>query len=155
MSCTMKSMLNGVLSLFIIFSMASVAAGETHIKQLKFKEGKNTSIVKNHIKGRQTIDYHLRAKAGQSMTVSLKSKNHYIYFNVLAPETDNAMFVGSTSGDHFAGSLPREGEYTIRVYLMSKAARHFERAKYSLNVSLSTDISSPELTKPTDTSTAK
>ena len=151
----MKSMLNSVLSLIIIFSMASAVAGDSRIEQVKFKAGKTSSIVKSHIKGRQTIDYHLKAKAGQSMTVTLKSKNRFTYFNVMAPETDNAMFIGSTAGDHFVGSLPREGEYTIRVYLMPNAARRSQRAKYTLNVSLSTDISSPELTKPTNTNLVK
>lgn len=155
MSCTMKSMLNSVLSFIIIFSMASANAGDIQIKQVKFKSGENSSIIKSRIKSRQTVDYHLSAKAGQSMTVTLKSKNRFAYFNVLAPETDNAMFIGSTSGDHFVGSLPREGEYTIRVYLMPNAARRSEITKYTLSVSLSTDISSPELTKPTDTNLVK
>lgn len=38
------------------------------------------------------------------------------------------------AGPHFEGKLPKDGDYTIRVYLMPSAARRYESAKYSLTV---------------------
>ena len=67
------------------------------------------------------------------MEVTLKSSNRFTYFNVLPPGDETAIFVGSTSGNHFAGTLPTNGDYTVRVYLMRNAARRNEMANYSIN----------------------
>jgi hypothetical protein len=40
------------------------------------------------IKGDQTVDYTLRAKAGQNMSATLKTGNGANYFNVLPPGSD-------------------------------------------------------------------
>ncbi len=68
------------------------------------------------------------------MTVTLKSKNPSLYFNVIAPNaSDEAIFIGSTSGDTYKDYLPESGTYTIRVYLMRNAARRGEVAPFTLN----------------------
>ena len=53
------------------------------------------------IKGEKTIDYTVRASAGQTMTVSLKTSNASNYFNVLPP--------GSTGRDLPVVILPHGG----------------------------------------------
>ncbi len=68
------------------------------------------------------MDYVLEASKGQHMNVSMGTKNGANYFNILAPgEVQVAMFVGSTSGNQFEGTLP-SGDYKIRVYMMRSAA---------------------------------
>jgi len=94
-------------------------------------------MLKGSLKGEQTIDYKLRAKAGQIMNVALKTSNASNYFNVLPPgSNDVAIFVGSTSGNEWTGPLPADGEYSIRVYLMRSAARRNETANYALTVGI-------------------
>ena len=44
------------------------------------------------------------------------------------------MFIGSTSGNQFEGSLPASGDYKLRVYMMRSAARRDEVAKYRLEM---------------------
>ena len=46
------------------------------------------------------------------------------------------MFVGSTSGNTFTVTLPDEGDYRVRVYLMRAAARRNESSTYTLTIGL-------------------
>ena len=69
------------------------------------------------------------------MNVSMATDNSANYFNILAPgKNDEAMFIGSTSGNRFQGILPANGDYKIRVYLMRSAARRGEAADYRLEM---------------------
>jgi hypothetical protein len=111
------------------------AAGGITTKPIQFAKGATSATVKGTIKGDQTIDYKLRARAGQTMRVSLKTGNASNYFNVLPPgSNDVAVFVGSNDGNEWTGQLTADGEYTIRVYLMRNAARRNETASYTLTV---------------------
>lgn len=77
----------------------------------------------------------MRAGAGQTLNVGMKTDNASSYFNIIAPGSgDVAMFVGSTSGNQFSSVLPTDGDYSIRVYLMRNAARRNESASYTLTV---------------------
>jgi hypothetical protein len=42
------------------------------------------------------------------------------------------MFIGSTSGNEFAGNLPATGNYVVEVYMMRSAARRNETCRYSV-----------------------
>jgi hypothetical protein len=101
-----------------------------------FKKGASQATIKGQIKGRQTIDYVLGARAGQTMTVNLKTKHTAAYFNVLPPGSEEAIFIGQSSGSHFEGKLPQDGDYRVRVYLVRAAARRQETAKYTLTVKI-------------------
>ena len=69
------------------------------------------------------------------MNVSMATDNGANYFSILAPgENTVAMFVGSTSGKQFEGTLPKSGAYKIRVYMMRSAARREEVANYRLEM---------------------
>ena len=134
----------------VAFLLGAASAGSTAgitSKPLQFAKGSSSATVKASIRGDQTIDYKLRAKAGQSMNVTLKSSNGSNYFNVLPPgSNDVAIFTGSTSGNEFSGALPSDGEYTVRVYLMRSAARRNEKASYTLTVGIAGSASaSPSL----------
>jgi hypothetical protein len=115
---------------------AAVASAEVDIRkeEIHFKKGTSAATLEGKIKGYQTVDYQLRARQGQSITVDFKPSNLSAYFNVLPPGSETALFIGSTSGNHYAGELPADGLYTIRVYLMRSAARRNETATYTLDV---------------------
>ena len=114
-----------------------LAADSIEVRPLHFAKGASSATVKASIKGHQTIDYTLRAKAGQTMSVTLKTSNGSNYFNVLPPgSNDVGIFVGSSDGNEFSGVLPSDGEYKLRVYLMRNAARRNESANYTLTVGI-------------------
>jgi hypothetical protein len=117
---------------------ATFAAADVDIRkeQIRFEKGTSAATREGTIKGRQIVDYQLGARSGQSIAVDFKPSNLSAYFNVLPPGSETALFIGSTSGNHFAGELPADGLYTIRVYLMRSAARRNEKSTYTLDVSV-------------------
>jgi hypothetical protein len=44
------------------------------------------------------------------------------------------MFNGSTAGNQYEGSLPKSGDYKVRVYMMRSAARRNEVANFRLEM---------------------
>lgn len=112
-------------------------------RQVHFAKGTSSAAIKGSVKGDQIIDYRLGARAGQTMTVALKTDNTANFFNVLPPGSDDvAVFVGSTGGSNWGGKLDAGGEYTIRVYLMRNAARRRETAHFTLTVGIEGNASS-------------
>jgi hypothetical protein len=125
------------LLLSLLFASPHAAAG-TPIQQqaIQFKPGAASTTLKGTLKGDQTIDYQLSVRAGQTLTVRFTPSNLSAYFNVLPPGLEAALFIGSTAGNDFTGTLPADGTYTIRVYLMRNAARRNETTTYTLDVGL-------------------
>ena len=118
----------------LLFS-APAWAEDTRTERVQFHKGANSATVQGTIKGYDSVDYVLGARKGQSMNVSMSTDNTANYFNNLAPgKTDEAMFIGSTSGNQYEGTLPASGDYKVRVYLMRSAARRDEVAKYRLEM---------------------
>jgi hypothetical protein len=131
-----KALVNLIVACAVLAAGAPVfAADSIEVRPLHFAKGASSATVKGSLKGDKTIDYRLRARAGQTMTVALKTSNGANYFNVLPPGSqDVAIFVGSTSGNDWTGQLEADGEYTVRVYLMRSAARRNETANFTLTV---------------------
>jgi hypothetical protein len=106
-------------------------------KQIAFGKGKSSASVSGKVKGSDDIDYELRASAGQTMIVDLKASKGAAFFNVLPPNsTGEAIFNGSMDGNHFKGTLPSDGVYTIRIYLMGGAKDSGKPVNYTLKVSI-------------------
>jgi hypothetical protein len=131
-----RTLLAALASLLLMVSTVAHAHG-IETRAVQFAKGKSSATIKGSLKGEQTIDYTLRAKAGQTMSVKLATKNGANYFNVLPPgSNDEAIFVGSSGGNEWTGALPADGEYKVRVYLMRSAARRGETANYTLTVGI-------------------
>ena len=112
------------------------AADGIRKEPVRFEKGASQTAIKARIQGDETVDYVVRAGAGQTLAVALKKTNPQNYFNVLPPGTQEvAMFVGDSGAD-FKGVLPTDGDYTVRVYLMRPAARRNESSDYTLTVSV-------------------
>jgi len=133
----MKFVLTAFFSLFLLADMTAALAGEIRTVNVQFKASKIGTTAKGSIKGREIVDYRLKAKAGQQMTVSLSTSNLSNYFNVQPTGSETALFIGSTSGNSWSGTLPKDGDYTVRVYLMRSAARRNEKARYTLSIDIS------------------
>jgi len=122
-----------------LFALVAHAEDDIRRENVQFSKGASDATIKARIKGRETVDYVLSAKAGQSMTVNFKTSNRMAYFNVLPPDTGKeALFVGASAADgsRVQLALPEDGQYTIRVYLIRAAARRNETSNYTLNVAV-------------------
>lgn len=125
-----------VIASAIILGQGSLAAAEPErrMERVEFAKGAASKVIKGQLKGREYVDYQLRAGAGQTLSVTLKPTNASNYFNVNPPGSEVAMFVGSSSGGEFTRMLPTDGDYTVRVYLMRNAARRNESSRYTLTI---------------------
>lgn len=124
------------LALALAVAGTSLAADGIQSKPLQFAKGANSATVKGSIQGQQTIDYRLRAKAGQTMKVSLKSGNPGLAFNVLPPGSKDVAIEGAIGQQEWSGTLPADGEYSVRTYLDRAGARRGEKASYTLTVAI-------------------
>lgn len=136
----MKKPLILLLTSALLLGPVVTIAAETAPKQISFGKGKTGTSVTGKIKGNESIDYQLRAGAGQTMTVDFKASKGSAYFNVLPPgSTGEAIFVGSREGNHFKGNLPSDGVYTLRLYLMGAAKDEDKTVSYTLKVNIAAD----------------
>ena len=126
---------NLLLLAWLLVAAPLFAADGIREERVHFKAGTEGATVKGRLQGRDSIDYLLNAQAGQQMSVTLHTDNPQNYFNILPPgNNDEALFIGSSSGNRFDDRLPASGDYRIRVYLMRAAARRDEAANYRLDI---------------------
>ena len=120
----------------ILLAAGSGGAQEIQEERIRFETGTSSATVEGKLTGYQIVDYVLGARGGQTMDVSFETDHLASYFNVLPPDSETALFVGSTGGTTGSGLLPDDGDYRIRVYLMRSAARRDESADYTLSVTI-------------------
>ncbi|HXV83013.1 MAG TPA: hypothetical protein VEG60_24380 [Candidatus Binatia bacterium] len=124
------------LASMLIFVCATPVAAQIKVQRISFAAGASSATIKGSITGDEIVDYKLGARAGQKMSVTLETGNTSNYFNVLPPGSKTGLFNGSISGYQWTGTLPADGDYTVRVYLMRSAARRKEKASYTLTVGI-------------------
>lgn len=113
----------------------------TRSERVAFAEGAGSATVTGSVTGYETVDYIVPGEAGERLTVNLQTNTSTAYFNVTAPGADEAMFIGSISGNRFSEVLPSSGDYTVRLYLMRNAARRSQKVDYTLTVAMRPDTS--------------
>jgi hypothetical protein len=92
--------------------------------------------------GDEYVDYRLGAKGGQLMIASIEvdgtNGDGTIYFNILPPgSTGEAIWNGSMESDGIAEiTLPKDGTYTLRTYLMGNDADAGKTVGYKLHVAI-------------------
>lgn len=115
-------------------TLPATAQAPIRTERIQFARGATSAIIRGTIRGYDTVDYVVGARAGQAMSVSLQTSSTSVYFNILPPRSEEAIFNGSIKGANFGGRLKDSGDYRVRVYLMRSAARRGERATFSLTV---------------------
>ena len=125
-----------LVALLLFAGTPPLALADIRSEPLRFEKGRNGASLKGTLKGDEIIDYRLRATAGQILDVNLQTDHRAAHFDVLPPGDQPALFVGSLSGNSFIGALPRDGEYTVRIYLMRPAAQRNESARYTVNLTM-------------------
>ena len=122
---------------------AAAEAGP-HRQAVQFAKGASSAQLRGTIKGDGDVDYTVNARAGQTLTVRLKSSNASLYFNINPPgSADVSMFIGNLQGAEAKVMLPADGSYVVRVYLMRNAARRNESAAYTLDVAVTGQALAP------------
>lgn len=129
--------------IYLTLGAAIAAMPATGIAQsqqrVQFANGATGKTINGSIRGRNYVDYIVRAGSGQDLSVSMSSDNSAAYFNLIAPgQTDVAFYVGSNSTplNRFDGTVPSTGDMRVRVHLYRAAARRNEVANYSLTISI-------------------
>jgi hypothetical protein len=132
----MRIFLSCLFTALALLAAPSIAQSDIVKHPVQFAKGKSRATIKGSVTGNQTVDYTLRAAAGQTMTVKLSGRST-VYHNVLPPgSTGEALFVGSRDGDNSSTMLPASGEYTIRVYQMGQAKSSGQRSNFTLEVAI-------------------
>ena len=119
-----------------LLAVAAPILAQERSERVRFAKGASSKAIHGSIRGYAGVNYIVGARAGQRMTVTLKSSNTFNYFSVWAPGHQDVALYDETSGDPFAGTLPETGDYRIQVYLMRNAARRNESANYTLTISI-------------------
>lgn len=144
----MRALVTCLFAALALAAAPSFAQPDIVKRPVQFAKGQSGATIKGSLTGDQTIDYTLRAAAGQTMTVKLSGSSG-VYHNVLPPgSSGEALFVGSRDGDRSSTALPAGGEYTIRVYQMGQAARSGKRSNFTLEVAIAGGAQQPA-TAPT------
>lgn len=112
------------------------AADGIEKRTLQFAKGASSATLNGSIQGDHTVDHQVRARAGQTLSVDLKSPHAGLAFNVLPPGSNDVALPDAIGQQRWAGPLPADGLYSIRTYLPRSAARRGEKAAYTLTVSI-------------------
>jgi hypothetical protein len=106
-------------------------------EEVKFASGKSSARINSVVTGNSVTEYTLGAKRGQVMSVTLSGGRSTTYFNVTPPGGDgSAMFNGSSEGNRFSATLPRDGTYLVTVYQMGAAADNGTATSFTLDISI-------------------
>lgn len=124
-------------SVILGLSLASASLGQsTRTETVSVEAATAGTILEGRLKGEETAEYVIAGQAGQTLSVDLLASNPSLYFNILPEGAQEALFVGSTSGNVADIPLPASVNYVVQVYLMRSAARRDEVATYTLGVGL-------------------
>jgi len=129
-------------ALTLVALAVTVPAMAQQSSRIQFERGNDNAAAQGSITGREYRDYVLRAGAGQSMSaaLSVESTNGHgsAYFNILPPDSDNVAIFNSSRSDNNYGSvtLPEDGDYRIRVYLMGNDRDAGKTVSYTLSVTI-------------------
>ncbi|SOH95272.1 hypothetical protein SAMN06273572_10931 [Monaibacterium marinum] len=136
----------------LAYGLALPAIAQQHIvEHVQFDDGLSDAVISHTIVGDQVVDYVVSADAGQRLIVDMTSSNVSAYYDLTGPYAGAAAHVGSIAGSHFDGVLPSAGDWTIRVYMISNAARRNESASFDLSLNVGeADVEVADIVEPDD-----
>jgi hypothetical protein len=131
-----RSVFSAIALALLVAAGSAPAQAQDRVERVQFAKGASSKAIQGRIAGEQGVVYIVGAREGQTLSVDLKTSNGANDFNVTAPGANEALFIGSTSGNSYRGTLPTTGDYRIQVYLMRNAARRNEAANYTLSIAV-------------------
>lgn len=125
----------GIASVIAILLSQGMALAQSS-ERVNFAAGNDNAAVEAEVSGNDYRDYVLGAAAGQTMGVSLITDGS-AYFNILPPGSNGeAIYIGSTDGNDASITLPADGDYTIRVYLMGNDKDSGQMVPFTLSMTI-------------------
>ena len=117
----------------LALATASIAMAQQTVP-VTFARGQSSATLTGRITGDQDRNYTVDARAGQTLTVTLKATRGSVEMNVWAPGSDSAISLGSADPYRFSTVLPSNGRYRVQVYQMRAFARRGATANYALTI---------------------
>jgi hypothetical protein len=113
------------LGIFVGILLCAIdTSAQTKRVNVRFRTGTTGGSYSNTVSGYATVDFYLQARGGQNLKATLTSNNDFLYFVILR---------GSGNGEAVAddarevttwnGTLPANGTYVVRVFLVRAEAR--------------------------------
>lgn len=121
-----------ILVIALLVSIFTISASAQTKVRVKFAKGASSATVSGKISGYKYIDYIIRAKSGQTMSVNLTSANTGCSFVIFYSDMKNVD--GATDVTEFSRNVDVDDDYVIRVLLPRSAARRKESAAFSLKI---------------------
>jgi hypothetical protein len=133
--------------MFRAIAVAAVALASTsavhaqRASNVQFTRGNYGTHLSGTISGREYFDYRISARRGQKLFVDLSvggtNGDGSVYFNILPPGSrGQAIYNSSTGRNTTTVTLPRNGQYTIRVYLMGNDRSAGKTVGYEVDLSI-------------------
>ena len=128
----------GLMAMSLIFSISPALAQER--VDIRFEPGATSTTINGAVRGDEFIDYIVNARGGQEMMVSLAvtgTNGHgSAYFNILPAGQDyGGPYTGSSDDDRRAEiTVPHDGDWAIRVYLLGNDRDTDKTVGYSIDV---------------------
>ncbi|MGG7568008.1 hypothetical protein ACQ5SO_17790 [Rhodovulum sp. DZ06] len=112
-------------------------------RRLDFPPGGGRLTETATLRGRDEARFAFDGAAGAELTARVRIRGADARFNIWAPETRRAMFIGARSPDpyRFSGTLPKTGTYELQIFLVGAAARGDQDIPFSVEV----DLKAPRL----------
>lgn len=124
----------------VALGAAAIAGGWGYpSERVIFRQGNPVAVVKGRLVAphRAEYEYILNARAGDTLEIELLTDFPLIYYKVLRPESDRPWVNTAGTGDlKWSGTLPADGEYRVRVYLLRWASLVDEVAKFRVRFAL-------------------
>jgi len=125
----------------LFIAVVAVPASAQRTAEVEFQPGNFGTMVNGTVTGDEYFDYVLGAKGGQELFAELQvsetNGSGVAYFNILPPGSDGvAIYNGSIEGTTARITLPEDGNYTIRVYLMGNDRDTGKTVGYNLDLSI-------------------
>jgi hypothetical protein len=84
-ACSMSKILIQTLAVSLLICGSAIAEDGIREKRIGFPKGNQDVAIKDYIRDSQIVEYILRAKTAQTITVTLDTRNSSNYFNSSAP----------------------------------------------------------------------
>lgn len=123
-----------ILLTSILLLMFTISISAQSKVRVKFAKGTTSSNVKGIVTGYKYIDYIVKAKSGQTMSVNLTSSNESCSFVIFYSDLKNVE--DATDVREFIRNVDVDDDYIVRVLLPRSAARRKESANFNLKISI-------------------
>ena len=122
-----------LFAILLLGSFAVSVSAQSKV-QVRFAKGASSATIKGTVSGYKYIDYIVRAKSGQTMTVNLTSANAACNFAIFY--SDMKEIEDANGVQESTRNVDVDDDYIVRVLLPRSAARRKESATFSLKIAI-------------------